>query len=534
MDFSALLTNVWFQIGSLIIFATVHGYLGAWLAVRMLFRPRNPVKLLGITIFPQGMIPRHRARLAEAIGKAVGEELVSQETIVEELFGKEFLRKKIQSVVDSYTESLLTENYPSLIEALPANLRAPVLDAVASLQLKISSHVQMVLKNEETAQSISQFVERRVDEFLSQRVSETITDEQFDKILSFLKARIRGVVNEPTLEKQIGDFIGKRIDDLTNLNTPLGEVFTPDAVQLLKEKAIEQIEPIVHQLAEVAASERTRNQISTLIKREVHNYYENLAFFKKIFVSRDNLLSEVDDLVNASLPKRIEETLRGEFFEQEARAFVEGAIDKALERPLPDIIGKIAPEQLERFKSQITKAVVSLVRGDEVQNSISVYLTDTLEKIRPHSLDAILQTVHPESEEKLKRLLSNGLLNILNRDETAAIINRVLSKQIERLLSAPIGKLSEHIGEEKVRAAGKSLTETIISAAKEKLPEAIKEFDIGNVVREKINNYPVEKLENLVLSVAKEHLRTIELFGALFGLIIGIAQAIQFYIFARK
>jgi hypothetical protein len=66
-------------------------------------------------------------------------------------------------------------------------------------------------------------------------------------------------------------------------------MFTPDAVQLLKEKAIEQIEPIVHQLAEVAASERTRNQISTLIKREVHNYYENLAFFKKIFVSRDNL-----------------------------------------------------------------------------------------------------------------------------------------------------------------------------------------------------------------------------------------------------
>ena len=96
----------------------------------------------------------------------------------------------------------------------------------------------------------------------------------------------------------------------------------------------------------------------------------------------------------------------------------------------------------------------------------------------------------------------------------------------------PIGKLSDHIAEDKVRAAGKSLTETIISAAKEKLPGAIKEFDIGNVVREKINQFPVEKLESLVLSVAKEHLRTIELFGALFGLLIGIAQAIQFYVFA--
>ena len=125
-----ILSDIRFQIASFIIMATVHGYAGAWLAVRMLFRPHKPFKVLGITLFPQGMIPRHRDRLANAIGKAVGEELVSQETIIEELFGKEFLSRKIQNVVDSYTEELLSQNYPSLIESLPANLREPVLDAI--------------------------------------------------------------------------------------------------------------------------------------------------------------------------------------------------------------------------------------------------------------------------------------------------------------------------------------------------------------------------------------------------------------------
>ena len=72
-------------------------------------------------------------------------------------------------------------------------------------------------------------------------------------------------------------------------------------------------------------------------------------------------------------------------------------------------------------------------------------------------------------------------------------------------------------------------------AAKEKLPQVIQEFNIGEVVREKINNYPVEKLETLVMSVAKEHLRTIELFGALFGFIIGFAQALlSYWFFAVK
>jgi len=519
------LTENWLGVVLFIVFATAHGYAGAWLAVRMLFRPRHPVKLFGITIFPQGMVPRHRERLAAAIGKAVGEELVSQETIVEELFGKEFLRKKIQAVVDSYTEDLIAQNYPSLIEALPANVREPVLDAISTLQLKIAEHIEQVLQSEETITTIQNFVERRVDEVLSQRVSDVLDEENFNKILAFLEERIRSSLKTASFEEKIRDFISRRVDDLTTLQTPLGDLFTPDAVELLKEKASEQIAPLVHDLTELATADRTKNQISTLIKKEVHNYYENLPFFKKIFVSRENLLQDVDDLVNVSLPRRIEETLRGDFFAQEARSFLDSTINNTMARPLPDLVGKIAPEQLERLKAQINKNVLALLQGDEMMNSVSGYLSDTLHKLRPHSINAILQTVHPESEEKLKKMLSKGLLNILSRDETTKIINSVLSNQIEGFLSRPIGRLADHISEEQVRRTGKSLTETIIAAAKEKLPEAIREFDVGGVVREKINHYPVEKLESLILSVAKEHLRTIELFGAFFGLIIGIVQS---------
>ncbi|HYY41686.1 MAG TPA: DUF445 family protein, partial [Pyrinomonadaceae bacterium] len=74
------------ELSFLILFATLHGYGAAWLAVRMLFRPHKPVKLWGLTIWPQGMIPRHRERLAQTIGHAVGNELVSQETVVHALF----------------------------------------------------------------------------------------------------------------------------------------------------------------------------------------------------------------------------------------------------------------------------------------------------------------------------------------------------------------------------------------------------------------------------------------------------------------
>jgi uncharacterized membrane protein YheB (UPF0754 family) len=514
----------WTYIIVLVIFATLHGYLGAWLAVRMLFRPRNPIKLIGLTIFPQGMIPRHRERLAAAIGKAVGDELVSQETVLDELFEKDFLRKKIQGIVDNFSKEILDTDHPSLIEALPTSARETVLDTISTLQFKISDHIANVLKSEETSETIKGFVESRVDELFSNKLSNTVDQESYEKLIEFLESRINSLTNESSLHQKIFDFISKRVDDLANTVTPLSEMFTEDAILLLKEKVNEQIEPVVHQLAEIATAEKTRNQIGALIKNEVHDYYENLAFFKKVFVSRDSLLNEVDDLVNKTLPNRIEEVLRGEYFAEEARIFLNGSVDGLLQRPLPEIIGKIAPEKLETMKEQIAFNISKILKSAEMRTSISSYLRATLDNIRPHSLRAVLQTANPDVEPKLKKMLSNGLFDLLGKDETANVVNQVLSKQIERLLVTPIGKLSDHFPISSVRRTGESITDTIISAAKEKLPEAIREFDIGSVVREKIKNYPAEKLEKLVLSLAKEHLRTIELFGAFFGFLIGIVQ----------
>jgi len=532
--FKPIDTGLAIHLVSWVIIATVHGYGAAWIAIRMLFRPRKPVKFLGLTVFPQGMIPRHRSRMAKAIGKAVGEELVSQETVLEELFEKEFLQNKIRGVVTSYTDELLTQNYPSLIEALPKNLQSTVQDSISTLQTKIGSYIGNVIKSEETVESISGFVERRVDEVLSKTVSEAVTDETYEKVLDFLETRIKSVVREPALEEKIREFIGKRVHDLAHTETPLEEMFTDEAIKLLKEKATEQIEPIVRQLADLATEDRTKNQISSLIKKEVHTYYENLPFVKKIFVSRENLLREVDDLVDDSLPKRIEETLQGDFFAEEASSFVNKTIDATLKRPLPDLIGTIAEDQLENLKNQVSKNILKVLQGDEMQNSISAYLTDSLEKIRPQKIGAILKSAHPEAANRIKETLSGGMINILENEDTTKIINSVLSKQIDSLINAPIGKLSNHISEEQVRKTGDSLTNTIVDAAKQKLPQAIKDFDIGGVVRDKVNNYPAEKLESLVMSIAKEHLRTIELFGALFGFVIGVGQAIQFYFFAAR
>ena len=62
---------------AIVVIATIHGYGAAWLAIWMLFHPYQPVKLFGMTVWPQGMIPRHREKLAGSIGNAVGNDGLS-------------------------------------------------------------------------------------------------------------------------------------------------------------------------------------------------------------------------------------------------------------------------------------------------------------------------------------------------------------------------------------------------------------------------------------------------------------------------
>lgn len=518
---------------AIIVIATLHGFGAAWLAIWMLFHPYKAVKRWGLTIWPQGMIPRHRARLAESIGNAVGNELVSQETVFNALFETDFFSRKVEGFVNSYTTELLSANYPSFVEALPSGARAPVLDAISALQYRLADHIAAILRSEETAAAISSFIDRRVDDLLARRLTDTVNEETFEKLIGFLEERFRGLMKEPTLEAKLSEFVGGRLEEIAHSNATLAEVFTPETVAVFKERIDRQLPPIVRQLAEIATSQKTRAQIGSLIKREVDDYYTQLSFFKKIFVSREKIHKEVDEMVNKTLPRRVEEFLQGEAFEQQAEVFLNGTIDNVLSRPINELLGQIEPDKLEMIKDQVTSRLLALVRSPELATSVSAYATDALERLRPHTLRALLQHLNPESAERLKSFLTKGLLTVLARDETARTINAILSSQIERLLIAPIGRLRDHMPEHSIQRASTALTERITAAARERLPAAIAEFDVGGIVRKKVSDYPVEKLEELVLSVAKQHLKTIELFGAVIGLFIGIGQAIYFWLTFR-
>ena len=70
------------------------GYITNWIAVKMMFRPLNPVKLGNFTLpFTPGIIPKNKERLAESIGDSISQNLLTEETLKNTLLSKDIKSK---------------------------------------------------------------------------------------------------------------------------------------------------------------------------------------------------------------------------------------------------------------------------------------------------------------------------------------------------------------------------------------------------------------------------------------------------------
>ncbi|MEJ8844877.1 DUF445 family protein [Lacibacter sp. H375] len=91
------------------------GWVTNWVAIKMLFHPRNPVNVLGIRI--QGIFPKRQEQFAEKLGKLVSRELLSFSDIEEKISNPENLKKVLPMVethIDHFLRVKLGESMPMI------------------------------------------------------------------------------------------------------------------------------------------------------------------------------------------------------------------------------------------------------------------------------------------------------------------------------------------------------------------------------------------------------------------------------------
>ncbi|MGL5439072.1 MAG: DUF445 domain-containing protein [Filifactoraceae bacterium] len=134
---------------------------------------------------------------------------------------------------------------------------------------------------------------------------------------------------------------------------------------------------------------------------------------------------------------------------------------------------------------------------------------------------SIGETVHNE-------LISMSEISdkLLTEENKMWILENILT-EINKFISGKLGMLAMLLPAEKIEEmARKELPAYIDKFADDFANKAANQIDIGLMVEEKINEFPLEKTEEIILSIAKKELKAIEGLGGVLGCVIGFIQAL--------
>lgn len=148
------------------------GWFTNWVAIKMLFHPKKPVNILGITV--QGIFPKRQEQFAAKLGKLVSEQLLSFSDIEQKLTNTNNLHKlmpQVEQHIDYFLREKLSETMPMIsmfigdktIEKLKVTLTAELERLFPSLIKNYAAS----LKNE---LDLEQIVTQKVKNFSSDQL----------------------------------------------------------------------------------------------------------------------------------------------------------------------------------------------------------------------------------------------------------------------------------------------------------------------------------------------------------------------------
>ena len=156
--------------------AAVIGWGTNYLAVRMLFHPRVEKSILGLRI--QGVFPKRQKVLAEKLGQLVARELFSMHDVRKHLQGEEFIvhvSKTIEAKVDEFLQEKLAETIPMASMFLGSGMVDTIKHSlVESLAKAVPELGDMFVTHLEKNMDVEIVVREKVEAFSSDKLEEML------------------------------------------------------------------------------------------------------------------------------------------------------------------------------------------------------------------------------------------------------------------------------------------------------------------------------------------------------------------------
>ena len=494
-----------------IIIGAIIGYLTNWLAIKMLFRPYNEIKFLGVKIpFTPGLIPKEKKRIAKSVGSAVGEHLLDTNTIMESLCNesvnnsiKNYTANKIKKLTTSNkkVKDVLEDTFGNEYESFINNIKEKSTDLV----------VKNVL-SEEFRCNFSNMVYRNCKESCNLKTSVIADSDLYINIKESLKTYGKDYIKSNDIKVKIKGFITNKVESFASSNKKLFEVVPENITKAIKTYVCQNKYEISDYLNSMLKSERAEIKIKEITNETIAGLSPMIAMFIKGDLIYNKIVSKADELLTKE--ENVDEIV----------VLVNEAIDNFMNRNVKEILENIALDTREECIESLVNLIVLQVSPNEIENLMESALEGEL--LKSKDLFEVFNKFNIDYESLLMSVVSKVVNKVSESEKTTQVINEVINDTIEKIIDKEVASLLVNSTNNRIEKISNLVIEFYNKFMKNNGKEIIDNFKVDRIIEDKINSFDVQFAEKLILEIASKELKAITWLGALLGGLMGILSPI--------
>jgi uncharacterized membrane protein YheB (UPF0754 family) len=500
-----------------ITFGALAGGLTNSVAIWMLFHPYEPPRIWKWRIrFFQGAVPKNQPRLAAAIGRTVGNRLLTAEDLTRTFTDTEF-REAFDQRLGAFVDEVLERERGCLRDMIPPALLAelePVLEDAISLAL---SRLDEYLASERFEADVGRRTGELVAAVADEPIGGVLTPARGAALEGAVEDWLQGAVGSQDFEQAVDDYLQRGAIRLLTPGRTFEEILPTGLVGTV-EKAIASYLPLaIERLGTLLEDKGARARLEKTIHDLLHRFLRDLRFHQRVvarLVMTEETVDKVLDTIEREGAERLSEILREPAIQDAMARGVNEAIVDFLRRPVASVLGEADDPSVVEARGTLTGWAVGMARDPGTRDFMVEKLHSGLEKAGARTWGEVLEHVPPER-------LASWVVTAARSEAAGRAYRDAAGKLVSTLLDRPIGTPARWLPDGAPKRVEAALGDPIWTWLQTQVPHVVHRLDVAGRVEQKVLEFPTPRLEELIRKVTDRELKLIVRLGYVLGAVVG-------------
>jgi uncharacterized membrane protein YheB (UPF0754 family) len=496
------------------------GFMTNAVAIWMLFHPYRPIYVAGVRVLPMGAIPKEIDRIARRIGETVGRELLTPADIARTLSSEQF-RAKFDEVLRGALQSLLDRELGSLREMIPLDRRAEVVQVLDRLVDRLVEGIELYLDSPEWEARVRGFAQSLTTELRDKPLNAALTPELHHDVVQATRELWTSVRESPEFHRVLTEAIDRAIVNLVVSQKPLREYVPAGAINLGEAFVAQYLPLLLERLGEVLDDPATRRRLQLALRRFVDRFLEERRTWMRVvgrLVITERTLAQTVDALDQGGVEEIALMLREPEVQARVARAINDGIEDLLDRPPASLLGDLTPERADRMRNALVERVLHLFRHPTTEEILVGRLDALLTAAEERTLGDVIDLVGADRAQEMGERTADWLVETLRGVRAKSLLRRLLARQSSWLLAVRIGA---YLPADAAARAEALLFDPLWGFIQRRVPDAVAQLPVAQMVEAKLKGYPVQKVEALIWRVSRNELVLIIYLGGFLGALIG-------------